>query len=494
MATLLGPLRRLQSNSASGCVDTMALLLPPGMREIRLLELRKLKTNEPKMMEVPDTGDELMLLKEADGQVRAIDNRCPHKRAKLSKGDIEDLGEQLGGLCIRCPKHRRKFAGGLYVSLLDGQCRTKTPTGEKAKDKQVNKWSVRVHQTRIDEQGFVHVRVPIPESSSSSASSNSSNDNDCQAILGSRETTQCAGEPKLFEAVLSKISPRQDSSGDVFVFHFQLKNASSREAFVNSAAALGVADTPWHIWLKQAGVKREYTPISTLKDIAQTGTFALLIKIYNDGEMSKQLRAAQVGTTSFISVPEATLEPSMWPVAAQLSIRELWRKVATGSICLGLICAGTGITPCMQVLEFVVEAIQGSDQRRSRRQVAGLLTSNRRGAGPLMLAELTSLQGQAPVGSITVRHTLTDEPEPTVAKRLKGAMAKASAVDVTGNFDGRVSIEMLKATLPPPAIAADRDSKPCLVVVTGPAGFAEHCLPLLVALGHPKELVVILDA
>ena len=50
----------------------------------------------------------------------AIGDVCPHKRALLSDGDIEDLG-QGPGLCVRCPKHRRKFnGGGLYFSLADG--------------------------------------------------------------------------------------------------------------------------------------------------------------------------------------------------------------------------------------------------------------------------------------------------------------------------------------------------------------------------------------
>ena len=59
------------------------------------------------------------------GQLYAIANRCAHKRARLSLGDIEDLGEcgagahpdgsVVGGLAVRCPKHRRKFGGALNI-------------------------------------------------------------------------------------------------------------------------------------------------------------------------------------------------------------------------------------------------------------------------------------------------------------------------------------------------------------------------------------------
>ena len=57
------------------------------------------------------------------GKLYATANRCSHKQAKLSLGDIEDLD----GPAVRCPKHRGKFAGGLYFSLEDGHSFTKRP-------------------------------------------------------------------------------------------------------------------------------------------------------------------------------------------------------------------------------------------------------------------------------------------------------------------------------------------------------------------------------
>ena len=47
------------------------------------------------------------------GRLFALENECAHKAASLHKGDIEDIPGV--GLCVRCPKHRKKFAGGLYV-------------------------------------------------------------------------------------------------------------------------------------------------------------------------------------------------------------------------------------------------------------------------------------------------------------------------------------------------------------------------------------------
>lgn len=57
--------------------------------------------------------------------------RCGHGAGLLSSGDIEELGScalgtrldgsKQAGLCVRCPKHRAKFAGGLWFSLVDGR-------------------------------------------------------------------------------------------------------------------------------------------------------------------------------------------------------------------------------------------------------------------------------------------------------------------------------------------------------------------------------------
>ena len=44
-----------------------------------------------------------------DGRLFALANECAHKAASLHRGDIEDIDGV--GLCIRCPKHRKKFAG-----------------------------------------------------------------------------------------------------------------------------------------------------------------------------------------------------------------------------------------------------------------------------------------------------------------------------------------------------------------------------------------------
>jgi nitrite reductase/ring-hydroxylating ferredoxin subunit len=87
------------------------------------------------------TGAQVNVVKEAStGNFYAIDNTCAHKKANLCLGDIEDLSSHNAqGLCVRCPKHQKKFCGGLYFDLHTGlfffrlsnpkgQALTKAPT------------------------------------------------------------------------------------------------------------------------------------------------------------------------------------------------------------------------------------------------------------------------------------------------------------------------------------------------------------------------------
>eukprot|EP00928_Gymnodinium_smaydae_P065720 TRINITY_DN48816_c0_g1_i1.p1 TRINITY_DN48816_c0_g1~~TRINITY_DN48816_c0_g1_i1.p1 ORF type:complete len:482 (-),score=60.79 TRINITY_DN48816_c0_g1_i1:430-1665(-) len=411
-----------------------------------------------------------------------MDNRCPHKRASLHKGDIEDLGQHMGGLCVRCPKHRKKYGGGLYVSLNDGLCRTKRPLDDKGKEKKVKKWSVRTYNTRVDESGAVYVQMPLSDSSDSDSDSDSS----CAMM---NEDGGRAADSKWCDCILEDVSTRVDSAGDVFVYRFVFTSESAKALFLKVAAASGSVATAWHVWLRLENVEREYTPISDFKAVATQGSVSLLIRLYAEGEMSAKLRAARPGCAASLSVPLPTLEPKMWPPASKLENQELWNCVADGKLRLGMVCAGTGVTPCVQVLAYIVDALRsrGRAGSESRGCVCGLLSSNRRTAGALMADELRLLESRAPENTVVVRHTLTSEGS-------LGAEAKRSrpSPEYSPAFSGRISKDMLAAVLP--GAHAGNDGSACMVVVTGPPGFAEHCVPLLTVLGYPQSMIVVLDA
>lgn len=460
----------------------MSTRLASGMRDVKVADARKVPKGEMKKVIVPGSDQELLLVQDQDGRILAIDNKCPHKKASLHKGDIEDLGEHLGGLCVRCPKHRKKYGGGLLVKFNDGRCRTKRPLNDEGKEKKIKRWLVGTYETRVDSSGAVYVQLPISDSSDSDSSSESS-------VVVTKEDTAQKDPSKWFDCVLEDVSPRQDSAGDVFVIRFSFKSEALKARFLSLAEASGCTHTAWHVWLQLGDVEREYTPISDFAEVAASGQVLLLVRLYSDGQMSSKLRGARPGTQAFLSVSRPTLDASMWTPTAMMTNHELWRRIAEGTLRLGMVCAGTGVTPCVQVLAFVVEALRRkpNSSNGARAFVCGLLTSNRQTSGTLMFEELRLLESQAPANAVVVRHTLTIEESPACA-----AKRSRSSRDDVHTFSGRISQDMLDVALPAPSLG--NSSGPCLVMVTGPPGFAEHCVPLLVALGHAREMIVELDA
>ena len=68
---------------------------------------------EPLGIQVAVNGKQILLWRR-DDHVFATDALCPHQKANLALGDVEDLG---GELCIVCPTHNWQF------SLRSGRCR-----------------------------------------------------------------------------------------------------------------------------------------------------------------------------------------------------------------------------------------------------------------------------------------------------------------------------------------------------------------------------------
>lgn len=94
--------------------------------------LRDLLVNVALRVELTPT-EAVSIVKLKDNSVVAVGDSCCHKDAKLSKGDIEDLGvgvsacvgdgTELGGVCLRCPKHKKKFAGTRASTLTSRKVR-----------------------------------------------------------------------------------------------------------------------------------------------------------------------------------------------------------------------------------------------------------------------------------------------------------------------------------------------------------------------------------
>lgn len=83
-------------------------------------------------------------------------------------------------------------------------------------------------------------------------------------------------------------------------------------------------------------VVRPYTPVSTN---AQRGSFDLLVKVYEDGSMSKALGSVPVGNAS-ISFKHIDFNVKL--------------QYPFGKKRIGMICGGSGITPMLQALQALV--------------------------------------------------------------------------------------------------------------------------------------------
>ena len=241
------------------------------------------------------------------GRLFAMSNRCPHKAASLHRsGDIEDLGGDLG-LCLRCPKHKSKFGGGLFVSFATGKCTTRSPC---SRSETVAAWAVPVYETK-EHGGAISVRPQRPRAEQPTAPA---------AV---RQTSLAAQVVRILS-----VSP------DSHEFTLQLLGKQDRAAFARELAAM------WHIWLTVGDVSREYTPTSSCGETASTGTITLIIKLYARGSMSEQLAKATTGDVVAVSPPRVTLR-----VPALLEEASLPRGTA-----FNLLAGGTGIAPCLQLL------------------------------------------------------------------------------------------------------------------------------------------------
>ena len=84
--------------------------------------------------------------------VSAISDECPHKAASLSSGDIEEAG---GALSVICPKHRKKYDGGLHMRVSDGS--SWVACVERCTRKYDPTWRVAVYDVDVSDEGGVYV-------------------------------------------------------------------------------------------------------------------------------------------------------------------------------------------------------------------------------------------------------------------------------------------------------------------------------------------------
>lgn len=188
-------------------------------------------------------------------------------------------------------------------------------------------------------------------------------------------------------------------------------------------------------------VIRSYTPVSRSDE---TGHFELLMKRYTYGKMSSYLFNMKVGDHLDVRGPVGRFKYSV----------NKYR-------CIGLICGGTGLTPCLQVLR---EILEGVDASREETKLV-MLYQNRTEDDILLKEQILKLHQTYP-------------------SRLNINFFLSSPPDHWGKEDvmqrrGYISIDSINSLLPCDTVD--------LVGLCGPSGFTESMTEKLVSAGFDKE-------
>ncbi len=477
-------------------------------------------------------GNAVAVVRLSDDRVVAVGDECCHKLASMSRGDIEDLGSAVsntigdgsvvGGACIRCPKHRKKFAGGLYFNLMTGQAYVKAPCAKFEAG-----WRLPVYETRILDEvernsgGAVRRVVyvgEVPKSDGTGAAT------PIYATGGAAGVPAAGGDDRGRESESESefkpwiLSSRTRVNADTWVFHMTTPPELLARA-AHGIDAPGDYDS-WHVTLRcrpvdtNAEVLRDYTPISSLKEF-KAGKLDLLIKVYKDGVMTQYLAALPDGASVLVSDPEKTLSfPDMAPSAVtglpklsldafvSASTAATATAAATAAVAptasmatdVALIVGGTGITPAMQLLRAALEddgdtsssaaataaALTASDLRTTAR--FWLLDSNRTIDDLLMRRDIDELASRFP-HRLQVQQTLTG----AVPEHWAGSTGRIDHAKMAWLFtDASTSLGAVGSS----ATATRRR----FAIVCGPQGMLDFAAATLKAMGLADEDIVLLDA
>jgi cytochrome-b5 reductase len=181
-------------------------------------------------------------------------------------------------------------------------------------------------------------------------------------------------------------------------------------------------------------IMRSYTPISP---IHQTSVFEFIIKLYDTGRMSRYLKKFKIGDK--IKIKSTT--------------NKYYRSKNVKSI--GMIAAGTGIAPMMQVIQKVIK--DGSSDIEMV-----LLFSNVLEEDILLKERLEELQTKSK--NLTIHYTLTNSKDSWTGIR------------------GRIDKDKIQQLLPPPSMTTQ-------ILVCGPIAMTNAMELLLNDVGHNDSMI-----
>ena len=181
----------------------------------------------------------------------------------------------MGGLCVQCPKHQRKFPGGLYFNLDNGRSFVK----EEAR-KYKDKWEVTTFRVKV-RGGRVWVAPPSASSSSAATTGATSAGVSRDKGAGDETVADLLATGRFAEWECVAVDPL--TADNTHVWRFRADPSTV-------APVMGKVGGCWHVAfaapIDGETVERDYTPISTLAAYEE-GVLDILIKVYPDGVMTQ---------------------------------------------------------------------------------------------------------------------------------------------------------------------------------------------------------------
>jgi NAD(P)H-flavin reductase/nitrite reductase/ring-hydroxylating ferredoxin subunit len=465
---------------------------------------------------VGPTATPVVLVNDGAGQLHALFGMCPHKYAEMQLGDIEEAAGPdggAGGIAVKCPRHRKKFNGGLNFRVADGSSWVNQPCVGKYEPA----WCLPVFAVRLEPAhapagaagGEVLVYVsdvpirgtvpppPPPDSEGEGGEGKGKGKGKGEgkgkdgatveggagaagtAAVAHRHTD--AGEPGVawLPATVAGIEP---VSADSSVY-------SLRCPF--PAAAPSADPWSWHVSLRFPGdafLSREYTPLSTVDEWRRDSLLRLLIKHYAVGKLTSRLRALDAGAALEVTPPETTLAtPALLPPSELTAAGG--HPFPAGAPVL-LIAGGTGVTPILQLARWAVASHAGAAAGAGSTPRVAIAVSQHTPLDQLAAGELLALAREHP-HSVRLLRLFTRVGG--VGVGMDGVCQLASGAGETG----WVAHQRLTAPVLTAWHAAMEWPSPgyARVVVSGPRGmFRDVAAAVGASLGVPAAALVELEA
>lgn len=435
--------RKLRSlNFRAMSTSNQDIELPPGFE--RVGNVNDLKEGMS-TFDSPTNNTKILLVKWKD-QFHAMSALCPHKKAELVLGDIEEFsttsscGKPYGNgfVSVKCPKHRKKYPGGLNFNVATGENWVGNHTGTQIPlpdSKYDPTWCLPVYKTMVI-NGTLFVSTTPEEREAPSCGAEGTQ---LEIRDDSPEYMENGGhmwyKAKVHEIVQNTL---EDAVHSVFTYTLELPPSApvlSEKEYSSFSSSVSA----WHVALslvppngtgngQKIDVIRDYTPISTLEEYYpryhgknEAGRVRILIKIYSLGAFTSQLLSLKESDTLWVTAPEMTLnapylltsqpEEMASSVAIDNAQDRAIQKLPFGNIVL--IAGGTGIAPMYQLLRHLLlthdislSPDESANPEGRDVQEIFLFTSNHTPQDTLLLKELSELASISN-GRLHINHSIT---------------------------------------------------------------------------------------